>query len=300
MTEAQRASWYENGLRPAVEFLLGPVAAEWPATYQTEEIRARRNGGGHAWGTKIIQRDITDQLMERIRLELLLSDSDDLDWALDAFVMHTIRGVKHGTFHRADAHSATYYLAELFADAQLVEDAPERGEWFIDVGIQISSDLEQCVQWRTATHRLVVQQALGISDTNAERVTQINSSKYYRDLASHLTAVSGFRVVPGVRAAGEFEAAYIQAYTTDKSVVYNVDGFHHAKFLTTREALGPIHPTKTIEGIHAIYEKARDVNASSARLEVRVPYRFATQALLEFDPAVLRNCLCLFPREEWW
>lgn len=275
------------------------VAAEWPATYQTEEIRARRRRGGRAWEMKIIQQDITDQLMERIRLEVLLSDNDDLDWALDALVMHTIRGVKCSTLHQADPHSAAHSLAELFNGARLVEDAPERGTWFIDVGIQIGSDNWDCVQWRTATHHLVVQQALHISDRNAERITRVNSSKYHRDLATHLTAVSGFRIVPGDRAAGEFEVAYIQAYTTDKSVD-NVDTTHLRKFLTTQEALGPIQPAKTIEVVHGIYERARLVNASSARLEVRVPYRFATQALLELDFTALRRCLCFFSLEEWW
>lgn len=297
---AERSSWYENGLRPAIAHLLGQVVQEWPATYQTEEIRARKSGGGYSWGSRIIQRDVVGDLMERIRLELLMSNDEEGDWGLDAFVLHTIRGVKDGTFHQADPLSAAHYLEDFLLGARIVEDASTRGEWFIDVGIQISSEVSRCVQWRTATHRHVVQQALRISDANAERITQINSSKYQRDPSSHLTAVSGFRIMPGVRAEGDFRAVYIQAYTTDKAVVYNPDGNHYAKFLTTAEALDSKHPTPTINGIHDIYDKAREDNASSARLEVRVPFRFATEVLLEFDPDVLRNCLCLFSREEWW
>lgn len=299
MTEEQRSSWYEHGLRPAIAHLLGAVVEEWPASYKTEEIRARKKGGGHAWGSRVIPPDVTAELMDRIHLELLMADNDGLDWALEAFVMHTIRGVKHGYFHHADPHSAAHYLAQLFEDGKLLEDAPEHGDWFVDVGVQINSGKQDCVQWKTATHHLLAQQALRISDQNAARVTQINSSKYYRDLASHLTAVSGFRIVPGHRAEGPFQAIYLQAYTTDKSVVYNVDGKHHAKFLTTEEALGATQPTPMIKGTHEIYKRAHDVNASSARLEVRVPYRFATQVLLQFDP-VIRDCLCLFPRQEWW
>lgn len=212
--------------------------------------------------------------------------------------MHTIQGIKHATMHQADPLSARHYLAEFFHNTQLMDNTPQLGDWYIDVGIQIISDRQECLQWITVTHHLVAQQALHISDFHTERITQINSSKYSRDLASHLTSISGFHIVPGAQVEGEFQAKYLQAYTTDKSIVYNTDSSHHAKFLTTREALGCIQLTKTINGIHDIYNKARDVNASSACLEARVPYQFTTLALLEFDPTIIHSCLCSFTHEE--
>jgi hypothetical protein len=141
---------------------------------------------------------------------------------------------------------------------------------------------------------------LRISNRHAERISDINSSKYTRDPVSHLTAISGFRAVPGVRGQGMYEAAYIQAYTTDKAVVYHPEGRHHAKFITIKEAMQFKHPSKTIEGIYNIYDEARTANSSNARLEVRVPYQFATQVLIELDPNVLKDCLCSFTRQEWW
>jgi hypothetical protein len=224
----------------------------------------------------------------------------DREWARDFFVLHTIRGEKDSSFHRVDEHSAGHYLEEFAFDADLSWKVPEVGEWYVDVAIQISSDSGDCLQWITSSHADVIQQALHISDRDAERISSINSSKYERDTVSHLTAVSGFRVVPGVRARGQFDARYVQAYATDKAVVYNPNAGHHAKYLTTKAALQREHPIPVIEGIFTIYKEGLTANASNARLEVRVPYAFATKALVEFDTEVLRGCLAAFTREEWW
>ncbi|RDB19057.1 hypothetical protein Hypma_014471 [Hypsizygus marmoreus] len=304
LSEKERAFWYENGMRPAIASLLGQsIASEWPATYETERIRAQKSRGGFAWGTKIIGRDVVDQLADRIRTELDENPfvaAHDIAWARNFFILHTIRGVKHSSFHRVDATSAEYYLTEFIQEAHLSYEVPEEGVWFVDVAIEISSDEGACLQWMTSTQHDVVQQALRISDEDAERISEPNSSKCDRDLVSHLTAISGFRITPGVRAQGEFEVAYLQAYTTDKSVLYNADSGHHAKFLTTKEAMGPTQPAKSITGIYTIYEEALKANSSSARLEARVPYQFATKVLLELEHDKLRDCLCSFTRQEWW
>ncbi|KAF9441048.1 hypothetical protein P691DRAFT_685291 [Macrolepiota fuliginosa MF-IS2] len=214
--------------------------------------------------------------------------------------MHTIRGVKHAHYHRYDEVSAEWYWTDFFKYTKLTDEVLTLGHWWVDVGIEVSSDTQACLQWMTSSHCDVAREALRIPEEDAQRITNIKSSKYSRDLVSHLTAISGFRIVPGVRAEGVYEAAYLQAYTTDKATVYNTDGRHHAKFLTTKEAMGQAQPTKTIDGIHSIYTEAVDVNHSKARLEVRVPFDFATQALLNFDPEVLQGSLCAFSQEEWW
>ena len=304
LTEHQRSFWYENGFRPAIVSLLGQnIASEWPAKYSTEEFRAKKTRGGFAWSTKLIPSDVVGDLADRIRTELgqnpLIAD-DDVTWARDFFFLHTIRGTKHSTFHHVDTPSAEHYLEDFLQRAQLSDEIGREGDWYIDVGIEISSEHGECLQWSTPTHYEVVQQALRISTRNAERISDINSSKYTRDPVSHLTAISGFRVVPGFRGQGMYEAAYIQAYTTDKAVLYHPEGRHHSKFITIKEAMKVEHPSKTIEGIYSIYDEARTANSSNARLEVRVPYKFATQVLIEFDPDVLKDCLCSFSRQEWW
>lgn len=304
LSKEKRALWYENGLCPAIVSLMGHhIASEWPATYETEEIRARKSRGGHAWSTKMVDERYVGSLAQQIRQELRENpflDEDAKTWSSSFFVMHTIRGVKQAHHHELDEVSAEWCWNDFIRYSKLTDEISTAGHWWVDVGIEVSSDAQDCLQWMTASHRDLVQEALGISDSHAQRITRMSSSSYSRDLVSHLTSISGFRIVPGQQAEGVYQAAYLQAYTTDKATVYNTDGRHHAKFLTTHEAMGHVQPTKTIDGIHSIYEQAVDANYSKARLEIRVPFSFATQALVNFDLGIIQSSLCSFSQEEWW
>lgn len=174
LTEHERAIWYENGFRPAIVTLLGQnITSEWPARYSMEQFRAQRTRGGFAWGTKLIPKDVVDQLANRIRVELDVNPfipENETAWARDFFILHTIRGTKHSSYHRVNVESAEYYLYEFVQDSQLSSQVPEVGVWYINVGIEISSDQGECLQWMTATHYDVIQQALHISDAHAQRI----------------------------------------------------------------------------------------------------------------------------------
>jgi hypothetical protein len=104
LSERERAFLYENGFRPAIATLLGQsIASAWPANYSTEQFRAKKTREGFAWGTKLIPSNVVDHLADRIRMELdmnpLIAD-EDVAWARDVFVFHTIRGTKHSTYHQ--------------------------------------------------------------------------------------------------------------------------------------------------------------------------------------------------------
>jgi len=304
MYEDERSLWYQHGLRPAITTLLGPaIASQWPSTYEAERIRAKQSNGRFSLGTKLIPREAVNHLADTIRISL---DHDvslpnvEKAWARDFFFLHTVRGTKHSSFHRVEAESAQYYLSEFVMEANLSYEVPEVGDWFIDVAIELSSPDGACLQWMTATHNELVQQALQIPEGVATSITGLRSRSYSKDINSHLIDISGFRVTPGRQSEGPFRAVYVQAYTTDKTVVYNPEGRHHAKFITAKDAMDAKQPHEKINGIHTIYEKARDTNSSNARLEIRVPYEFATQALLEFNASTIRESLCSFTREEWW
>ncbi|KAJ3566668.1 hypothetical protein NP233_g6858 [Leucocoprinus birnbaumii] len=304
ISERNRALWYASGMCPAIEALLGHrIVSDWPASLATERARAKKTHGGQpGWTQKVIPGEYVAELAGAIRDALVddpFLDDEDIAWAKDFFFVHSVRGVKHGYYHGVNPAAAQHFLDDFVRDCHLVRDAHMLGTWWIDVGIEISSDIGHCVQWATGRHRHVVQQALFIPDGDASRITSLSSSKYSRDLSSHLSSVSGFRIEPG-SARGPLEAAYVQAYTTDKAVVYNPEGAHHAKFLMTSEALSQDQPSKTIEGLYDIYEAAKGANSSNARLEVRVPWRCATEALMSFDARVMNSCLYLFDPEEWW
>ncbi|KAG6898534.1 hypothetical protein C0993_006176 [Termitomyces sp. T159_Od127] len=304
LTKREREIWYECGLRPAIVKLLDEhMASEWPATCETEEIRARTARGTFSWATKVIPDHVVPSLADEIRRAVIRSYHVSIEermWATSFLVLHTVRGTKSITYHRLEPLSVEYYFYKFLRDSRLSRDVYTEGEWYVDVAIEISNPAGDCLQWTTAGHQRLVQQILRIDDDNAERITSLNSTKYSRDYSSHLSALSGCRIVPGTRAQGEFRAKYLQAYTTDKAVTYNNDGRHHAKFITSKEAMAPTHPAPTIAGLHTIFEQAIENNGCNARVEVRVPIDFAMNVLYEFDSEEIRRCLCAFSRRTWW
>jgi hypothetical protein len=297
LSREEKASFYELGLRPAIAKLLPESVSDWPATYDSEMFRATKRNGRVAYQTKLVQRWTTTLLPDTIRTELAING---VDWAEDFFFCHTIRGTKHATQHSWNAISADFALTEFLLDARIPVEATYEGMWWIDIGLEISSDEGACLQWRTSSHFHIVKEILQITDQHAQRITSLGSTKYARDMVSHLTAVSGCRIEPGVQAEGPFRAAYVQMYTTDKAITYNPDGKYHGKAMTLENAMGKVQPPHFVEGLFDVYRNAVSSNGSNARVEVRVPLDFAKTVLLDLDVGVIRQSLLSFTRDEWW
>ena len=199
LTQSEFATFYEKGFRPAVEFLSPAAAAEWPPTYQAELFRARGKHGTLALQTKTLGKWLVRQLGDAIRTALL---DNGVPWGRGLIFLFQIRGVKASNVHRTSVESAQLSLDELFFKNSITQEGIDRGEWWVDVGLEISSGEQECLAWRTDHHFHIVKHALSLNTSNAKRITTPGSSKYIRDLTSHLTAVAGCRVSPGVRARG--------------------------------------------------------------------------------------------------
>jgi hypothetical protein len=298
LTSKERKEFYEQGLRPAIESLVPLDRNDWPATYEGELFRARKQSGAMAFQTKMLQRFAVPHLIDHIRQSL---SENGIDWAQDCLVMHTVRGTKNGTKHSLTEDAASLSLDEFLHSVHLSSAAIEQGgEWYIDVGVEFASSLDHCLQWTTTSHFHVVKEVLQISDHHASRITTLGSSKYQRDIASHLPALSGCRIEPGTHATGPFDAVYYQQYTNEKSLTYNPEKGHHGKAITIKEAMGKTQPAPFIENLYELYFKARDSNSSHARVEVRVPFVFATTVLLTIHPDIVEQSLLSFPRQTWW
>lgn len=271
--------------------------SDWPPDFQGEMFRAKKHTGRIAYQTKMIPESQVPDLAQEIRLNLL---QGGIDWANGFFFTHTVRGVKHSTQHCCDPEAAELSLEYLLYMVSLSPAAIEQGEWWVDVGLELLNEDEKCLQWGTSSHSSIVRHVLEISQSDATRITTLGSSKYSRDIASHLMAVSGCRIVPGTQARGPYEAAYFQMYTTDKAITYNPEGRHHGKALTLAEAMGDTQPVPFIEGLDALFRSARTKNASNARVEVRVPYEHASSILINPDMDIFRTSLLAFTRSDWW
>jgi len=298
LSQDEQRIFYEAGLRPAVERLELEKSSEWPATYNDEMFRARGNNGQLSFQTKVIADWLLPYLGDYIRSSL---SNAGYSWGEGLVFLHQIRGVKHATSHSLRTRSARDALRTFLGQNHLEPAILDLdNSWWVDVGIEVDSKEKSCLAWRTDSHFHIVHQVMGLSEYRADKITTPGSSKYTRDMASHLTAVSGCRIAPGDRSRGPYDVQYLQMYTTDKSLTYRQDQGHYSKFITCTAILKG-RAMGYIKSLYDLYRNAIKTSHSLARLEVRVPLAKADEVLLHsIDEDILRDSLVSFPREEWW
>lgn len=296
LTQEEQKDFYEKGFHPAVSDLMGAAAPDWPPDYDSEMFRARGRNGQLSFVTKMLPDWYVNELGDKIREKL---QANEISWGEGLVFLHQIRGVKNSSQHTPLEDDAEIALEEWLDINNLRPEDLLFGDWWIDVGLQISSNEEECLAWRTDSHFHLVQEVLKISQHHADRITSISSSKYTRDMASHLTGVSGCRISPGPRAKGQYSVQYLQLYTTDKSVTYRQDKGHHGKFITCLDVLAG-KAESYCEKLYQVYLAAMNDNFSLARIEVRIPIQHASSVLLHLRRESISQWLVSFPRVVWW
>jgi hypothetical protein len=259
-------------------------------------FRARVHNGQLSFITKVLPEWYVGDLGDKIREHL---SENNVSWVDGLVFLHQIWGVKNSSQHTPLQEDGEVALEEWLDENYLRMDDLLLGEWWVDVGLQISSDSGECLAWRTDSHFHLMEEVLKIPQHRAHSITSIASSKYTRDLTSHLMAVSGCRISPGARAEGPFSVKYLQLYTTDKSLTYRKDNGHHGKFITCRDVLAG-KAENYCEDLYKVYLAAMGDNFSLARIEVRVPVGKATEVLLGLHAHTIRQWLVSFPRVVWW
>ncbi|KAF9470635.1 hypothetical protein BDN70DRAFT_901951, partial [Pholiota conissans] len=296
LTQEELATFYEKGLRPTAVRLAGPSASEWPPSYSAEMFRARGKNGTLSFQTKTLPSWRVGPLGDCLRTCLA---SNGVSWGAGLVFLHQIRGVKGSSGHSVTADAATEAMDDFLLENSFIDDALLTGDWWVDVGLEIASIDEQCLAWRTDSHYHVAKDALKITEHHARRITRPGSSKYIRDMTSHLPSVSGCRISPGVRAQGPYEALYLQTYTTDKAITYRPEGSHFGKFLRGEDIISG-KADDYCRGLYDLYRQATDKNPSRARIELRVPMQHASRVLLDVDIDHFRDGLVIFDPIVWW
>ncbi|RXW12448.1 hypothetical protein EST38_g13406, partial [Candolleomyces aberdarensis] len=281
----EQATFYEKGLLPTLQDLLADRGGDLPPDYQAEMFRARQQTGKLVFSTRILPADRVEAFGDTLRTNLV---RNGVTWGANLTFLHEIRGVKNTSRHLFDFDNADAALDDFLDKNGLQLDTLEdSGEWYVDVGAEVSSTQLRCMAWRTDQHHTLAKQVLKINNLNATRITELTSSKYYRDPASHLVGASGFRITPGPRGEGPFEAQYFQAYLTDKPITSAKEANHFGKFITPDQLLKG-KGEKYISELFHLYGQAANQNFSCARFEVRVPIRHARDVLLDIDLNKLR------------
>ncbi|KDQ22060.1 hypothetical protein PLEOSDRAFT_1108039 [Pleurotus ostreatus PC15] len=297
LTQDEMKSFYNQGLRPAIVELTPAQSAEWPSTYEGEMWRARGRTGQLALSSKVVDAWYVSMIGQRIRSSL---EENGVAWGRGLVFLHEIRGVKHGSGHSVGADAADRTLGDWLADHDLSrEEMGESGTWYIDVGVEFVSLEERCLAWRTDSHRHIVEAVISIPENRAASISRPGSSKYTRDMVSHMPSISGCRISPGLHTRGPYDVRYFQLYTTDKALTYRPEGYHRGKFITPSDILKGKVDT-FIEGLYDTYSNAASRNWSLARMEVRVPLEHAEEVLLLQHLSAARTWLISFHKKVFW
>ncbi|KIM35225.1 hypothetical protein M413DRAFT_14650 [Hebeloma cylindrosporum] len=307
LTQDEQRMFYEDGLLPAIAILSPVSSTEWSPSYDDLMFAARRENGQLAFHTKVVPPEVVADLADQIRANL---EDNGHRWGRGLVILHQIRGVKESTMHSVSYAAGDQAIIAFLRDHQLLKEDDDdtwtlteapNSSWYVDTGLQVASKQGRCLQWRTDGQCDLVARVCRLPEHKAISVTTPGSKSYTRDMASHLPAVSGCRIVFSKRAQtqGEYATSYLQMYTTEKSLIYNPDKGHFGKYVTCEQILKG-KGDNFAENLFHLYLRAIRNNYSLARLEVRIPLEFATDVFQDFDRELIQSSLLSFDPNAWW
>ncbi|KAB5587678.1 hypothetical protein CTheo_8881 [Ceratobasidium theobromae] len=287
---------YDHAVRPAaVATLPRELTAVWPATWLDEMFRATQNAENHREGRRVQHtgRDIHSAFLNGFveHMRTLVNAKEELQWARSFFFIIEMRGLKtrDGSMHmppdqpiaaddgdgELDAESPRVQAIERvlssFHTAEFEEDC-----WFLDIGINflLPSPLGgyACPLPAAEAHATILSHVLEQDMATCIRWANGYGGYYQRDELAQLKALAGFRFTnPNPEVNG---ICYVQLYTSDKSVIYNLNLPNHAKRITTWQILGDWDKARMhhFQPLIAAFREASGAHEMSVRLEVRVEF----------------------------
>lgn len=294
------ADLYEHAIRPAVKQVYPRSYGEWPPSHSAELWRT-----GHQKSTRILPGHVVEDWGAQVITNIWDKSGPGgvLHWARGAFFMHQIRGMKTAHTHDGtDADHRRMALRELMQEFTpgYFQDPDSQQNWFVDVGLEMHRR-NSVVTWRKGAHHRIIDFLREREGTKTgEQYT--SSTSYQVDLVAHLTEVAGFRL--GIsEELGPNKISYINCYTTEKALTYTAGHASKAKFLSGKAALAPLTSEgriKYCDDLYAAFVDAKTDSCANARLEVRVPLRYARRVFLDIPEEMIAHSLIVIPNEHWW
>jgi len=217
----------------------------------------------------------------------------ELAWALNYFWGTEIRGMKD-----AYTHPMSMSPQDCIRVLRLVTEGinTSYGTWYIDIGLEFILG-GQALLWLTDAHSKIMQAALRINESMANRVIS-RQTKYVQDVSSHLQSLSGFRAI--LKADNNLlSAVYMQIYTTDKSQTYHPENGQYGETLMPKEAMHGNPPTWCQSLLNLYHGAACNVDVA-ARIEVHCPLEFAEDCLVVFPKDTIWTSLTCYHCKIWW
>ena len=298
LSQDDLAYLYNKSILPAVASILPEQRAHWPPSYEAAMRLYRDARGTLHHGTIDIPPESVSAFARRVRRNL--KDHPRLQ---KPFFMVQLRGTKgmfSFPFHDADARRIAFN--NLISDLNLVPHSAELDNWYVDIGLELALP-DHVLQWTAASHNAILAHVLPSLSPQAIS-TLHNSSAFQLDLSAHLYDLAGFRLPTGTRGHAD-QVFYVNCYTTDKSVTYQL---HNGIFKPHRPSdLYPGKISKLLADVNAIsstFSECAGLTGSpqdgTARLELRVGLSKALTALSSFPLHLIRLSVVCIPDPIWW
>ncbi len=303
LSQQDLADLYNIGILPAVKTIIPQHGAHWPPSYRAAMDLYRDQRGEFRFGSV----DIPAKELAKFATELRGNLKDHV--RLKSFVfMIEMRGTK-GMFTFPHGHAVKRRRAfNLFMeDLKMTGEREnnEAGKWHVDVGLEVSRP-GHVLQWRAAAQERLLAHALP-SETPGSITRLVNGSYFHEDVSAHLYDLAGFRVEPHSRGTDD-KVAYVNVYTTDKAVTYQL---HQGAFSAhTCTSLFPGTVPRLLRDIDSIGQMFLDcagaaggdvrVQDGTARFEVRVELTQVLFAVPTFPRNLLARSIVCIPSEVWW
>jgi hypothetical protein len=284
---------YNECVYAAAKDTIPSTAGHWPVSYSAEMDRIRKEGGRLSFGTVLVAgEDIErfgDRLMEYVR---------QYDWGQGAFFLHQLRGTRGQTaYNYLDSAARDRALENFFYFLDF--DEINREKWYVDWGVELQLD-GYVLWWRRDSHWRLVASTLSLDAEEANELTK-PSSKFFVDPAAQMTDVAGFRFVPSATDRGNTHVHYVQAYNTEKSITYLLDGNKVAKGLGYKDTFVKKDAVENyMMTIGSMFGDAEMGYDGYARLERRVRVDHALEDFFPTDPEQWAQLVIAFDRAEWW
>ncbi|KAG8928192.1 hypothetical protein FRC01_006340 [Tulasnella sp. 417] len=300
LTEDHYRIFYDRALRPAARRHCNANDSYWPASYQSETIRAQHQRGAFTHTAHVVNRNKVAAFLDAVRDNC--AQDVGLIWAVGMLWVVDGKGLKEQYRHTPSPSNATRTLNRLLRIFDVAEINRDRGDQlYIDVAVEITQP-DHILLWKTHSHDAIIRTMLKVQDVQYYRTAQ----RYSQDTVALLQHAAGFRVSCGPQAPQPY-LRKLNVYTTDKAHTALIDNGHHAKYIDPIKALtvptgdGDSEPKAFAAKMRTVYSAAENEQVpGNARLEGRVNFTEAATFLVDFELDDFFLALLSIPCETWW
>lgn len=291
MDAAHLKQIYEKCLLPVICELIPQIQSRWPSSWDAAQVQYR----DHAGRLHFTSIDIPSDILPEFGPRFLQSLEAKFTWAKGVFYGTEIRGAKGATAHDLHDPLARQIAENDFTEIIDLDLVRDDEEWDIDIGIEGYED-EVNMQWRKDAHGRLLRYLLPSATIPQIEALLRSQKRYTSHINGGLTQVAGFTASPGIAGVAD-HVSYINVYTTDKNSAYQLH-----KGLYRRRKPEDTYPqvcTKLAKDVQSMsdtmVELSRKNWAGNTRVEIRVPLKYARDALTSMPDHIITHCMVAFP-----